>query len=493
MSRLDESRVLRLEKLHSLEKAGVQPYPAKSERTTTIVQAINNFQAYEDSKKMITVSGRIRSVRRHGGSSFYDLEDGTGSFQIFCKLDRLGKEKYEQLRDCIDTGDIVEFTGTVFKTKQGQPTLDATTYHLLAKALRAMPEAHFGLKDVETRLRKRYLDLAVNPKTRDLFVKKSIFWQAIRSFMIKNGFLEVETPVLENVPGGAEAEPFITHHNTLHRDLFLRISLELPLKRLLVGGYEKVFEIGRIFRNEGISTEHLQDYTQLEFYWSYADYHQLMEFVQRLYREVIKKVTGSLVVVNNNQTIDWKKAWVKYDYYNEFKKYTGCNLEKATDEELRQFAKKQGITLETYVGRGRLIDAIYKKCVRPKLVQPGFLMDPPAVVEPLAKRRVDAPDRVQRFQVVAWGTELGKGFSELNDPLDQRKRFEEQMSLRAAGDKEAQRLDEDYLEALEYGMPPAAGFGLSERLFAVIMDKPVRETVLFPPMKEYEKETHESN
>lgn len=483
MSRLDESRTTRLEKLRALEQRGQQAYPAHSDRTTTVAQARDNYQVYFDDKKIITLAGRIRSIRRHGGSAFFDLEDSTGVFQIFCKLDGLGEEKYRTLCDYIDPSDIVEFTGTLFKTTQGQPTLECSTYTLLAKALRAIPETHFGLKDVETRLRKRYLDLAANPEVRAIFVKKSIFWQTIRNYLVKNDFLEVETPVLENIPGGAEAEPFITHHNTLHRDLYLRISLELPLKRLLVGGYEKVFEIGRIFRNEGISSEHLQDYTQMEFYWSYADYRQLMKFVQRMYRDVIKKVTGTLILTNSGQSVDWGKSWKTYDYYKEVKKYTGLDLEKVTDDELRAYASKQGLTPEASVGRGRLIDAIYKKNVRPKLIEPGFLIDPPVAVEPLAKRRPDKKDRVQRFQVVAWGTELGKGFSELNDPIDQRKRFEEQMKLREAGDKEAQRLDEDYLEAMEYGLPPAAGFGLSERLFAVIMDRPVRETVIFPPMK----------
>lgn len=491
MNRLEESRNLRLDKLVKLNSLGQQPYSSTCSRTAMIDKIKKNAASYLKNKKKITIAGRIRSIRRHGGSAFIDLEDGTGQFQIFCKNDRLGEKQYNILRDLVDTGDIIEFTGELFKTKTGQVTIDSTAYKILTKSLRAIPEEHFGLKDVETRLRKRYLDLAANADTRSLFIKKSLFWQTIRTYMIKHGFLEVETPVLEAIPGGAEAEPFITHHNSLHRDLFLRISLELPLKRLLVGGYEKVFEIGRIFRNEGISSEHLQDYTQMEFYWAYADYRDLMKFIQKMYHEVIKKVVGTTVIKHNNITVDWSKGWKTYDYYDEYKKHTGLDLKNASHDVLLNYARRHGISYEAYSGKGRIIDVIYKKFIRPKLIEPGFLVDPPVSVEPLAKRIPGSPERVQRFQVVAWGTELGKGFSELNDPIDQRKRFEEQMKLREAGDKEAQQIDEDYIEALEYGMPPAAGFGLSERLFSVIMDKPVRETVLFPPMKDAEKETHE--
>jgi lysyl-tRNA synthetase class 2 len=290
--------------------------------------------------------------------------------------------------------------------------------------------------------------------------------------------------VLEHIPGGAEAEPFVTKHNALDRDFYLRISLELPLKKLIVGGYEKVFEIGRIFRNEGISTEHLQDYTQMEFYWAYSEYNQLMDSVEEMYKQVIANVTGGLKTTYDGKEIDWSGKWPKVHYFEIFKEKTDLDLNTVTEEELRKYADSEKIRYEKKQGKGRLIDLIYKKKVRPSLIQPCFLINPPVEIEPLAKKDPKNPKEVQRMQVLAGGTELGKGFSELNDPLDQRERFEEQMKLREAGDPEAQMLDQDYLDAMEYGMPPMAGFGLSERLFSVIMDKSIRETNFFPLMKE---------
>ena len=298
----------------------------------------------------------------------------------------------------------------------------------------------------------------------------------------------METPIFECTPGGAEAEPFVTHYNALDADFYLRISLEISLKKLLVGGFDKVFEIGRIFRNEGIDAEHLQDYTQLEFYWAYADYNDLMKFIEKTYKRVIKSTTGSLVTERHGQKIDWSKKWGKVDYFTIFKEKTGIDLNNASVSDLSERAKEAGIKADSSLGKGRLIDLLFKKFARPTLIQPCFLVNPPIEIEPLAKRIRGEEHKVARFQVMAGGSELGKGFSEANDPLDERARFEEQMSLRDKGDAEAQMLDEDFLEALEYGMPPSAGFGISERLFAVIMDKPVRETVFFPAMKNKEKD-----
>jgi lysyl-tRNA synthetase class 2 len=305
----------------------------------------------------------------------------------------------------------------------------------------------------------------------------------MREFLNAEGFLEVDTPVLEQTPGGAEAEPFVTHHNALDEDFYLRISLEISLKKIIVGGFEKVYEIGKVFRNEGIDAEHLQDYLQMEFYWAYADYRDLMTFLPKMYRHIVKKTTGSLVTEWNGKKIYWGKPWKKIDYVQSFKRHTKLDPIAAPLTALRAHAKKLGLAVDASLERGRLVDMIYKKTVRPTLIQPCFLLNPPVFLEPLAKRSPDNPEVVERLQVVACGSELGKGFSEGNDPQDQRERFEQQMALREKGDKEAQMLDEDFLEALEYGMPPTAGFGLSERLFAMIMDKPIRETVFFPPMK----------
>jgi lysyl-tRNA synthetase class 2 len=324
----------------------------------------------------------------------------------------------------------------------------------------------------------------MNPDTRELFRKKSRFWSACRGFLVAEGFLEVDMSALEPVPGGAEAEPFMTHHNALDTDFYLRISLELPLKKLIVGGYEKVFEIGRVFRNEGIDRDHLQDYVQLEFYWAYADYQDLMKFVEKMYKHMVRETCGTLTTSWRGEKINWGRRWERIDYNEAFKKANGFYPATATHKELLEKARKLGVNADATLGRGRLIDLVYKKTVRPHLIQPSFLINHPVIISPLSKRSDKNADIVERIQVLACASELGNGWSELNDPLDQRERFEEQVRLREAGDKEAQMMDEDFVEALEYGMPPTAGFGLSERVFSILMDRPIRETVFFPLMKE---------
>ncbi len=479
----EELRKVRLAKLDLLKKAGIDPYPVSSNRSNGIGEVLDQFDQISNNKKKITLAGRIRSIRTHGQLTFGNLEDESGSIQFLLRADILGEEKFKQFNDLFDMGDFAEVTGTLAKSLTGEKTLEAISYKLLAKSLRPVPQNYFGLKDLETKLRQRYLDLIANKETRELFVKKASFWATVRNFMIKQGFLEVQTPVLENVPGGAEAEPFVTHHNALNRDFYLRISLELPLKRLLVGGFDKVFEIGRLFRNEGIDREHLQEYDDMEFYWAYADYQDAMRLVEKLFKQVVKNVAGSMETEYEDQKINWGAKWEKVDYFTVFKKATGLDLNKAKLEDLRKKAKELGIEDSERLVEGRLIDAIYKKTVRLDLVQPSFLVGHPLVISPLSKLDPKNPKKVLRFQVLAAGTELGNGWSELNDPLDQRVRFEEQMKLREAGDKEAQMMDEDFVEALEYGMPPAVGFGMSERVFAVLMDKSIRETTIFPLMK----------
>ncbi len=457
-------------------------YPARVRRTMNIAAALEKFAALARAKKKVSLVGRLMSVRDQGKIIFADLRDEGGAIQILIKKDET--KDFARLRSALDAGDFLSVTGVLTKTKRGEKSIAAKEATLAAKALRPIPKEWFGLENEEVRLRKRYLDSILNPELRGLFAKKNLFWQTVRQFLAGEGFLEVETPVLEGVPGGAEAEPFITHHNALGRDFYLRISLELPLKKMLVGGFEKVFEIGRIFRNEGIDREHLQDYSQMEVYWAYADYNEMMALMERLYKKLVKGVCGSLKTKSGEVTIDWGKKWPHYGYFELFRKYSGLNLNKASVKDLKRKAKELKVAFDPKSGKGRLIDLIYKKTVRPKLIQPCFLVDPPVEIEPLAKRVPGEPEKVERFQIMAAGTELGKGFSELNDPVDQRKRFENQAELRSEGDKEAQMTSEDFLEALEYGMPPAAGFGVSERLFAVIVDKPVRETVFFPLMRE---------
>ncbi len=474
----------RLKKLARLKEAGIDAYPPVVERTHVSLEAHKKFEALSKSKKEISLAGRLTSLRDQGNIIFADLTDESGKIQVVLKKDNL--PEFKLWKSALDIGDFISVAGTLFTTKKGEESLEVLKFTILTKSLRPIPSERYGIEDPDARLRKRYLELLTNPDARELFKKKTIFWESIRDYLKKEGFLEVETPVLENIPGGAEAEPFKTHHNALDTDFYLRISLELPLKKLLVGGYEKVFEIGRIFRNEGIDREHLQDYTQLEFYWSYADYNVLMDLVEDMYKTAIKKTCGGLVTMRGDEKIDWSKKWKKIDYVELFKKENKIDPITATVEELKKRAmelKLQPEKNQKNAGKGRLIDLIFKHTARPKLVEPCFLIDPPVEIEPLAKRSRKNPACVERFQVMAAGTELGKGFSELNDPVDQRARFEEQMKLREGGDKEAQQLDADFLEALEYGMPPAAGFGLSERLFAVLMDKPVRETVIFPLMR----------
>ena len=479
---LDDIMQERQQKLAALKQEGIDPYPARIARTMTIGGARSRFRMLRLMRKKVSLVGRVVSMRDSGALLFLDIKDETGQLQAVFKKNTF--KQFKLFKDTVDRGDFVGVSGLLFKTKRGEISVEVRTASIITKALRPLPSQWYGLEETELRLRQRYLDLLMNWEVREMFIKKAVFWDTFRQFLKKEGFLEVELPVLEALPGGAEAEPFKTHHNALDTDFYLRISLELPLKKLLVAGYEKVFEVGRIFRNEGIDRDHLQDYTQLEFYWAYHDYNDLMKLLEKMYKQVIKATVGSLTTTYEGQKIDWGKKWPKVYYAEAFKKENnGLDVVSSSIEQLYERARALGLKPEPNLGRGRLIDLIYKKTVRPKLVQPCFLIDPPVVIEPLAKRRPDNPDLVERLQIVAGGTELGKGFSELNDPMDQRGRFEDQMRLREAGDKEAQFLDEDFLTALEYGMPPATGFGMSERLFSVLMDKPVRETTIFPLMR----------
>lgn len=476
---------VRKEKLHTLTEAFGSSYPEKTSRDTDIAQAIDQFVGLSQSKKEITLAGRVRSMRAMGSIAFAHIEDESGKIQLFCKKDVLGADMFKLFAKNIELGDFVEARGTLFATKQNEKSLDVHEWKVLTKAIRPIPTEHFGMSNEEELLRKRYLDLLLNPDTKDIFRKKNIFWQTVRNLLAERGFLEVQTPVLEHVPGGADAEPFITHHNALDRDFYLRISLELHLKRLLVGGYEKVFEIGRLFRNEGVDREHLQEYDDMEFYWAYASMEDGIALVEEMYKSIVKNVTGGMVTVWEDHKIDWGGVWPRVDYFTEFEKETGINLSgNVSVEELRKKADELGITHEDSYGLGRMIDTIYKKTVRQKLVQPCILVGHPLVVSPLAKVDPTDPNKVLRFQPIAVKSELGNGFSELNDPIDQRVRFEEQMKLREAGDTEAQMIDYDFIEALECGMPPACGFGMSERLFAVLMNRSIRETVIFPPVRE---------
>lgn len=483
MNELLHEEGVRRNKIEELRRSHINPYPSRAHRTSTVADFLNVFDQRTPNNVPQTLTGRVRLKRIHGKIMFFQLQDGTGTLQVVLSVQDLTKERFDWSEHIIDVGDIIEVTGTPFVTKKGEQSLLGTNVALLSKAVRPLPDKWHGLKDEEARYRQRYLDLLMNPELKELFVKKSIFWHAMRSFLLQEQFIEVETPVLETTPGGADAEPFMTHHNALDIDVYLRISTgELWQKRLMVGGFDKTFEIGRQFRNEGMSPEHLQDYTQMEFYWGYADYTMGMELVQRLVQHVMQETFGTLTFTIDGKSIDCSGTWERIDYRDTIKKMLGVDCIEDTDAALRLAAQQRGIDVSSIVGRGRIIDALWKQC-RKKIQGPVFLVNHPVDVSPLAKRREEDPRTVERFQIILAGSELGNGYSELNDPIDQRARFEEQSRLRDQGDAEAQMHDEDFVEALEYGMPPTCGFGVSERLFAVLMNKSVRECVLFPLLR----------
>ncbi len=474
----------RIEKLEKLKKLGADPYPSKFDKKNDIIDIVNKYSKLkneEHSKDAIKTAGKVMSIREMGKASFFDIKDEKSKIQCFIKEDEV-KKKYE-IYKLLDIGDIVGIEGSIFRTKRGELSILVKNIVILSKSLKPLPDKWHGLKDVEEKFRKRYLDLLMDPELKELFIKKSKFWQTIRNFLLNKGFLEVETPVLETSTGGAAAMPFKTHHNSLDIDVYLRISMgELWQKKLLVGGFEKTFEIGRQFRNEGVDTEHLQDYTQMEFYWAYANYNDGMELVQEMYRLVAKEILGTLKFKTHGFDIDLGKKWELYDYETLIKDKTGIKIFEASKKEIQKKLDQLKMEYEKNAAKWRLVDVLWKYC-RKSLSGPGFLINQPVDVSPLAKRSDKDNRKVEQFQVILAGTELGNGYSELNDPLDQEKRFIEQRKLKEAGDKEAHEHDESFVEALKYGMPPACGFGVSERLFAFLVDKPIRECVIFPLMK----------
>jgi lysyl-tRNA synthetase class 2 len=431
------------------------------------------------------VAGRVTGRRGQGGIVFIDLTDASGQLQLVIKEDVLGADF--ALLDDLDLGDIITAQGTGWRTRRGELSLKVQSLKLLAKSLRPLPSTWHGLKDHEQRYRQRYVDLLINDETREFFALRSKLTASLRQHLTTAGYVEAETPTLEEVPGGADANPFQTHHDALDIPLFLRISLELHLKRLIVGGYEKVYELGRVFRNEGIGPQHLQEFTMLEFYEAYADYETLMQFVEQLYADVIKDVFGTtqLKPAGSTDILDFTAPWPRVDYVDAIKKETGIDVLEATDEEIVAAVKKHRVDTDLSLGRARLIDQLYKKTVRPNLKKVCFLVRPPLVLSPLAKPDRDDPRRAERFWVLAEGAEIGNGFSELNDPIDQYGRFSDQEKLRQAGDVEAQRLDLDYIRALQYGLPPTAGFGvgLDRWLYILTGQESIRDTVLFPQLR----------
>lgn len=484
MALLETVRTERIAKIERLKEAGMEAYPARTSRTHAVDQFLQSHENLEVNKEQVILAGRVMSMREHGGSLFVDIFDGTKG-QGYVQRDKLGESSYDLFVGTVDIGDIVEFTGLAFKTKRGVPSLDVTGWRMLAKSLRPLPDEWYGIKDEDERFRKRYLDILLSKDLSDRIRRRSKFWNVIRSYLLDKDFVEVETPVLETTTGGAEARPFETHHNALDMNVYLRISAgELWQKRLMVAGLPKVFEIGRIFRNEGMSSEHLQDYTQLEFYEAFKDYEAGMKMIVDLYRTIADKVYGTRVFTIKDVTVDFDKEWEMYDFCKLMQDAYGFDPRNndIETESLHLLLEKEGISVPEVPEVGRMVDLLWKK-IRKTLIGPGFLINVPVYMEPLAKKNSKDPRVVDRFQVMISGSEMGKGFSELNDPVDQAERFTRQQKLREAGDEEAQMTDAEFVEALEYGMPPAFGFGTSERLFSFLEGVSVREAQIFPLMR----------
>lgn len=479
---MEKLRTTRLAKLELIKKAGMDPYPAKVPRTFCLFDARGNFKDYEANQKPVSLCGRVIAIRGQGAILFFVLDDGKSTFQAVIKKDVLESKLFELITQAVDIGDIISVTGAFFTTQKGEQSILVKGWTMAAKSLLPLPEKWHGLVDPDEKSRKRYLDFIMNPNIRELFKKKAKFWDIAREFMKDEGFLEVETPTLEITTGGAEATPFKTHHNDFDLDVYLRISVgELWQKRLMAGGFPKTFEIGRVYRNEGTSSEHMQEFTNMEFYWSYADYNDGMELVVDLYRRLAREVFGTTEFTHKGHSFDLAREWIKIDYSDEIRKQTGVDISTAKDAEIKKKLRDLKISYDG-TNKERLVDTLWKYC-RKNIAGPAFLINHPALVAPLAKSVASNPSIVQMFQPIMAGSEVGRGYSELNDPIDQKKRFEEQGKLLEGGDVEAMMPDYEFVEMLEHGMPPTCGFGFGERLFAILANKPLRETQMFPLMR----------
>jgi lysyl-tRNA synthetase, class II len=481
MASIEELRAERLKKLQALESSGVSAYPTVSRRTHELSDVVRTFSSLESSGAQVIVAGRVLVSRGQGALIFIDLYDGSAKLQAVIKLPESGDEAHDFFTKYVDTGDFIEVTGTLFTTKSGQESVLVTNVSMLSKALLPLPDKYHGIQDEELRLRERYLDILTNPELRELFEKKAKFWEVVRDFLKEKKFLEVETPTIEVTTGGAEARPFATHHHDFDLDVFMRISVgELWQKRLMAAGFPRTYEIGRVYRNEGSSPEHVQEFTNCEFYMAYADYEDGMKLVEELYRKIAQEVFGTTSFTTRGHTFDLADEWKRIDYRDEVMRQTGVDISVATLEELKAKADELHIKYEG-VNHERLIDTLWKYC-RKNISGPAFLINHPLLVAPLAKKNPDGTT-AQIFQPILAGSEIGKGYSELNDPIDQRARFAKQQELLAGGDEEAMMADDSFIEMLEHGMPPTCGFGFGERLFAFLADKPIREVHTFPLVK----------
>jgi len=486
----DELTQHRLDKLARIRERGDEPFKYSFARSSSIAGARAAFEAAEvaggeNPSVDAVLAGRMVATRTQGKVTFADAQDESGRIQLFIKKDTVGEEAYGLIKD-LDLGDFIGARGKVHRTKMGEITLFTEGFEILTKSLKQLPEKYHGLTDIETRYRQRYLDMVSNPEVMDVFRKRIHMIEAIRQFLIARGFLEVETPILHPIAGGATARPFITHHNTYDRDLFLRIAPELYLKRLIVGGFEKVFEINRNFRNEGVDKFHNPEFTMLEYYEAYQDYLGLMLETEDLFCAAIDRVVGSRQFSYQGAPIDAVRPWKRIALFESIREYAHIDLEKTRDRnEAKLLAESIGIEIKPEMGYGKIVDEVMSLRVKPKLIQPTFLYDYPIEISPLAKKKRGNPALTERYQVFIAGMELCNAFSELNDPIDQRERFEQQLKLREGGDDEAQRLDEDFLTALEVGMPPTAGIGIGiDRLAMLLTDSAsIRDVIIFPQLR----------
>ena len=485
---LSELIKVRRDKLRDLQEAGKDPFKeVRFEKTAMSKEIVDNFEKYEG--KTVSLAGRLVSKRVMGKASFAHILDGDGQIQLYFKRDVLGDEPYAEFKK-YDIGDIIGVTGEVFVTHMGETTVNVSSVKLLSKSLLPLPEKFHGLTNTDLRYRQRYVDLIVNPEVKSVFVKRSMVLREIRNFLDEKGYLEVETPVLHNIAGGANARPFITHHNTLDIDMYLRIALELYLKRLIVGGFEKVYEIGRVFRNEGMDQRHNPEFTLLELYEAYTDIHGMMDITEGMFRHVANKVCGTGKITFDGVDLDLDKPFERISMVEAVRKYAGVDFDKIeTLEEARAVAKEHHIEYEQRHKKGDILNLFIEAYVEDKLVQPTFLTGHPVEISPLAKRDPDHPSYTQRFELFINGREYANAFSELNDPIDQRGRFEAQAELKKQGDEEANDIDEDYLTAMEYGMPPTGGLGVGvDRLVMLVTGaETIRDVLLFPTMKPIKK------
>lgn len=482
---LNEQMQVRINKMHQIEEHGWKPFGHKFEVTNYSADINQNFEELAANETVVRVAGRIMAIRGHGKTCFMDMQDKDGRIQLYVRKDAIGEEKYALIK-LLDIGDIIGVSGTVFRTHMGELSVKAVDVEILSKSLRPLPEKWHGLKDVDTRYRQRYVDLIVNPKVRRTFVLRSKIIKSLREILDDNGYLEVETPIMNTIPGGAAARPFITYHNALDMQLYLRIATELHLKRLVVGGFDRVYELGRVFRNEGIDIKHNPEFTSVEIYQAYGDYTDMMDLTEKIISEIAQKVLGTMKITYEGQEIDLTPPWPRLSMIEAVAKYTGQNFEGVTDvETARKMADAIHVEYEPTFGVGKIINACFDEYVEDKLIQPVFITGHPKEISPLAKSNPENPEITDRFEGYIYGREMCNGFTELNDPIDQRERFLKQVEERNAGDEEANMMDEDFLNALEHGLPPTGGLGIGvDRLVMLLTDSSsIRDVLLFPTMK----------